>query len=79
MVTISFTVPADKIQDIINAMKGLYPIPTSIVDGGPVNDFTDSAWAKESIRRLVVRDVRRYKQREAIDNLNIVADDGIIA
>ena len=41
-------------QRIINAIKNIYSIPFTEVNGKEVNDFTDSEWAKEAVRRFVV-------------------------
>ena len=56
MAEIRFTVPDDKLPRIVAAMKGLYHNN----DG-----LTDSQWAKEAVRRMVVRDVQRWEQRLA--------------
>ena len=62
-------------QRIIDAMKGLYPIP--IIDDIP--EFTDTQWAKESLRRLVVRDVKRWENKVAIESVSVSADDSLIS
>jgi len=72
--TITFTIPNEKIQRIINAMKGIYPIPET--DGTP--DFTDNQWTKEALRRWVVHTVRRYETKVAQENIEVNADDEII-
>ena len=77
MANINFTVPADKLPRIVAAMVGLYPVPQipdpEWVDPGDgseaplVNEFTDGQWAKEALRRKVIRDVRRWEHKVATD------------
>ena len=78
MTTINFTIPDEKIQRVIHAMKGIYPIPTTTDEGNETNDFTDSEWAKEAVRRFVVNTVRRYENKIAIENAQVEGDDEII-
>lgn len=86
MAVINFTIPNNKIQLIIDSMKGLYPIP-QIPDpdfvGNPddapfINEFTDIAWAKESVRRWIRDQVARWIQKEAIGDIKFSPDDTII-
>lgn len=75
MASINFDVPADKLPRIVAAMGGLYPVPQipdpAWVDPGDgseapmVDEFTPNQWAKEALRRLVKRDVRRWEQKVA--------------
>ncbi len=75
MASINFDVPADKLPRIVAAMVGVYPVPQipdpDWVDPGDgseppmVNEFTDNQWAKEALRRLVIRDVRRWEHKVA--------------
>jgi len=77
MATITFNIPTDKLPRIINAIKGLYPIPTiedpEWVDPGDgssapmVNEFTDTQWAKERVRRFIISTVGRHERRTAMD------------
>lgn len=77
MAQINFNVPADKLPRIIAAMVGLYPVPTipdpDWIDPGDgseapmVPEFTDGQWAKEAVRRKVIRDVRRWEHKVATD------------
>jgi hypothetical protein len=65
---ITFTIPDAKLPRVVAAIKGLHPKP----DG-----FTDSQWAKEYLRRLVVRDVLAWEKQVA--DSAITPDDGIIS
>ena len=85
---INFTIPEVKVQRVIDAMKGLYPIPqidnpkwVDPEDGSSapmINEFTDSQWAKESVRRWIVKQVARFEKSEAIKNIKVPEDDSII-
>lgn len=82
MATITFTIPNDKLPLIVNAMKGLYPIP--VINTGteeePVweNEFTDNAWAKESIRRWIKKQVARYNQKIAQEAIVYEEDNNLL-
>ena len=73
MVDITFTSTAENIQRIINAMKGLYPIPRVpnpdyLKDGiETLNEFSDSDWVKECIRQWIMDQVLEYERRIAIE------------
>lgn len=71
MPTISFNIPADKIQDVIDAMKWYTEKPT---------DFqgTDGDWAKEVIRKFVVHTVQRYKTVQAQKNVQVTEDNNLV-
>jgi len=91
MATISFNIPSEALPRIIAAMVGLYPIPQipdpEWVDPGDgseapiVNEFTDSQWAKEALRRKIIRDVRRWERKVAtgIANNNVTEDDNLLS
>lgn len=75
MANISFTIENTKLPRILAAMKGLYPIPID-KDENPL--FTDNQWAKEAVRRLVVRDVARWETFIAKEAATVKPDDSII-
>jgi len=64
MAEINFSVPADKLPRIMEAMEGVYPIPTD-AEGVPL--FTGGQWAKEAVRRFVIRTVLRWERKVAVD------------
>jgi len=82
MTQITFTINNEKVLRITNAMKGLYPIPTinTGTEEEPVweNEFTDNAWVKESIRRWVKKQVARYEQKIAQDEIIYQEDDTLL-
>lgn len=72
---ITFTVDNAKVDRVINAMEGLYPIPTD-ESGTPL--FTPTQWAKESIRRWIRNQVARWEQRVAIKAVEFTPDDTLV-
>jgi len=82
MAQIQFTIPDNKLQRVIDAFKGFFPIPTAEdKDTGEVTpQFADGEWAKEVVRRYIISVVRRYEQRKAMDEAaKKVAQDDTIA
>lgn len=79
MAQITFTIDNEKIVLIISAMNGLYPIPqiNTGTEEDPVweNEFTNAAWAKECIRRWVIKQVARWIQGEAIKEITYSEDN----
>jgi len=81
---IKFTISDTKIQKIINTMKWLFPIPQIPVDPlkpelGVKNEFTDSQWAKEAIRRWITEQVYLKELSDARNAVNILPkDDSLI-
>ncbi len=47
-------------------------------EGVITNDFTDNQWAKESVRRWVVKQVSRYETMVAKNAANVASEDDII-
>ena len=91
MATITFTIDNGKIDRIIDAMKGLFPIPTIAdpewedpEDGSfapLINEFTDNEWAKEALRRYTIDVVHRFEKKEAKDlaHSSITKDDELVS
>lgn len=81
MAEITFLIPENKIQRVINAIKGLYPIPVYPPEhpqaGQPM--FTDNQWAKETVRRWIRDQVARWEQKLGKDAIAFSPDDGIIS
>lgn len=85
---ITFTIPDNKIQRIIDAMKGLYPIsqisdpkwvdPKDGSQAPMVPEFTDGQWAKESVRRWIRNQVARYEQKVVKDAIAFSPEDDIV-
>ena len=82
-VPITFNVRADKISLIKNTMWYLYPVPTeTTIDslGNITVDtlFTKNQWAKECIRRWIVKQIKRYEYKLARDSITVEDHDGDI-
>jgi len=75
---ITFTISEEKVSRIINAMGGLFPIPLD-EKGNPL--FTESQWAKEKLRRLIIDLVHRYESRKAQNEARalIEKDDSLVS
>lgn len=71
---IVFTIPDAQRQRIIDAIKGLWPIPTDPETREPL--FSDGAWAKERIRRTIRDMVYAYESRIATER--VIRDDSIV-
>ncbi len=78
MAQITFNIDDAKIPRIKDAMKGLFPIPEDS-NGNPL--FTETQWAKESVRRFIVKQVQRWEQTEAIDQVrgSIIEEDDLVS
>ena len=75
---IIFTIPDAKLQRIIDAIVGFFPIPLD-EEGNPL--FTEAQWAKEKLRRIIVNIVYRYESRKAQDEARalIEKDDSLVS
>ena len=70
MATITFTIPDAKLQRVLDAMKGLQE---------PDPGYTDSQWAKEKVRRIIVDLVQAHEQNVAVSAVAVSKDDAIIS
>ena len=75
---ITFTIPDEKIQRVIDAIKGLFPVPID-ENGDPL--YTDSQWAKEKIRQFIIDSVYQYEQNKAQDEAmeSIKTDNSLVS
>lgn len=81
-------IPPEKQQRILDAMKGVYPIPTipdPSFSGNPANapripKFTDEEWARHVIIRYIKEDVYRWEVSQAskIASDSIALDDDLV-
>jgi len=74
MVKVNIDVPNDKVQRVIDAMNRIYPIPKDI-DDNPL--FNETDWAKECVRRFIVRTVQRYETLKSQKENTVSQDDTI--
>ena len=70
---IIFTIPEAKVQRVVDAVKGIWPVPLSPT-GEP--EYSDGAWAKERIRRMIINIVHTYETKIAVDQVN--RDDSLV-
>lgn len=71
---IIFTISETRKQRIIDAIKGLWPVPIDPETKEPL--FSDGAWAKERIRRTIRDMVYAYESRIAMKQ--VVRDDNLV-
>ena len=90
MAQITLTIPDEKLQDVIDAIIHKFRIPQITnpafitVEATPdeeprINEFTDAQWAKEALRREVVKAVKDHKTYKAIKALDIQSDDTTVS
>ena len=66
--TINLTIPTAALPRIVNAFSTLYPIPTIENPENPdeqIPEFTKEQWAKECLRRYIIKSVKRAEQKAA--------------
>lgn len=77
MATVTINIPDDKVKLVRDAMWFLYPCPVN-EDGK--YQYTNAQWVKESVVRLIRRDVHRYMVRQAqIDAEQVIVKDDTVA
>lgn len=70
---ITFTVSESQKSRVIDAVKGIWPVPLSST-GEPL--YSDGAWAKERIRRMIINAVHTYETKRATDQ--VIKDDSLV-
>jgi len=75
-VTLTFTIPEEKVATAMEGFLYLYPNNEKDENGDAV--WTDGEWTKEQIRRIIVRDVRRGLQMKANREARISQDDDMV-
>jgi hypothetical protein len=89
VVEIKFEVDDAKVQKVIDTMIWLYPIPEidnpkfiseeeTPNEPKKIPEFTESQWAKESLRRFIIKQVQRKDIYDAKSALNIAEDDSLV-
>jgi len=61
----TMTIPEAKTQRVVDAMKGIYPVPINVETGEPL--FNDAQWAKECVINFIKRTVYRYESSVAVN------------
>ena len=80
---ITLTIPEENLERVINAIKGLNPIPqvNTSPEGEPVvmeNEFTDNQWAKEVLKNWAISQVHKYENNIAKQQAKVSWDDTLI-
>jgi len=70
---IIFDITENQKQRVIDAVKGLFPVPLNPA-GEPL--FSDGAWAKERFRRMIIQTVYAYETKVATEQ--ITRDDDLV-
>ena len=68
---ITFTIENGKAVRLKNALCGLFPVPQITDpkdDDKMIPEFTEAQWAKECVRRYLIKQVSRWERRKAIDD-----------
>lgn len=74
MAKITITIPDNKVERILNAIKGLKPIPKRKDpenEGEFINKFSDAIWAKMSVIAYLQAQVLRYERKVAQNSIDI--------
>lgn len=85
MAKITLDIPDNKVQMILDAFAGLYPIPEipqdpNIKDSPLIPQFTKAEWAKRQVRHFILREVMNYQKKVAhdeVERLNVI-DESLI-
>jgi len=81
MAVIQFVIDDAKIDRLLAALAGLYPIPTIPDPEDPENlipEFTENQWGKECVRRWLVRQDARWRQKFARDAVLFEGEDDLV-
>ena len=78
-VTISFTIPSDKVATALQGFLKIYPNSEVVSEEDPTPKYTNAQWIKEKIRRIIVKDVRRGLQMSAIEAAQVAEDDSLVS
>ena len=77
MANITLNIPAQHVNRVLDAVKGMYPIPVD-ENGDPTH--TDAEWGKKILEDYLKSIVKRYEQRQAMDTArtNVVVPDTVV-
>jgi len=79
MAQITLTIPDDRVNEVLTAIKGVHPIPQIVNpenENEIINEFTDVQWTKKLLIGYIKNTIYRYERKKArdavvIDNINI--------
>ena len=89
-VTISVVIPEAKVAQALAGFLKIYPNtetkpdpdwvdPQDGSEAPQIAKYSNSAWVREQVRRLIVRDVRRGLQMAANEEAQVAADDDLVS
>jgi len=81
MPQITFNISVEKLEKIKDSLAGLYPIPGIPDPNNPklmIPQFTKSQWAKECVRRWIIKQVARWEQSQAQKAIGYIEDNELI-
>ena len=77
MAQLVLNIPDDKINRLLDALEGLFPIPMDSETGEQL--FTRNQWGKECVRRWLVRQDARWQQILVQSACEYTEDNSIVA
>jgi hypothetical protein len=78
MATITFTIPAEKLDGLTDTFIWLWAIPQIEVDGEMVDEFTPNQWAKEGLRRWIIKQHKRHTDYLAKAQIDTAEDNDLL-
>ena len=86
---ITITIPSEKVAIAVQGFLKIYPNNETIDDpewvdpedgseAPQIAKYTTAQWVREQIRRILVRDIRRGLQMQAIQDAQVALDDEIV-
>ena len=87
---IIFSIADENKAKIVDTMKWLWPVPkipnpayvnkvATPEEPKEINEFTDNQWAKEGLRRWIIKQVKRRDDYLAKKTINNLTDDNLIS
>ena len=76
---ITFTLPTETVDRVVAGLNYLYPQPEQFDGAGePIPPIPDPAWAREVVRRWIVKQVARAEAKQQYDNIDTQPDDSLV-
>jgi len=66
---ITFNIPKEKTQRVVEALNGLFPQRDNNPDptAEPTEKVPPAQWAREVVRRIIISHVHRWEQKQAAE------------
>ena len=75
MAELKINIPADKVNRVITALRGLYPIPQIKDPENPgefIDEFNDVQWARKILVNYLKNRVQKYERKMAQNAIEII-------